>query len=543
MQSIGQRDTRISQLNAIGIALSAEKDLDRLLELILSSAMGITNADGGSLYMLLPANEQLKLVIMRNNSLGLRMGGTTGKEIPFEPIPLYKADHSPHMDMIVTCAVLRDETIKIADAYTAEEFDFSGTREFDAKTGYRSRSFLAVPLKNEKNRIIGVLQLINALAPATGAVTTFSDEDQQLVESLASQAAIAITNNNLIAELKDLLDSFVRLIATAIDEKSPYTGMHCKRVPVISGLLADAATKSKHGALRDFSLDPDQRYELEMASWLHDCGKITTPEYIIDKHTKLETICDRIELVDTRFEIIKRDLQIEKLERLQAARAAGDNPTGVAGIEADYAKKIEALEQGREFIRACNRGAEFMSDAAKQRIAELAAYGWTDHAGEARGLLTEDEIYNLQIEKGTLTAEERDTINAHVSATLKLLNSLPFPDYLRNVPEFAGSHHERVDGRGYTRGLNGEQMSIQAKIIAVADVFEALTDCNRPYRQGMKLSKALAIMGRMVAEGHIDPDLFHVFVEEKLYLTYAKNFLKPEQIDPVDHAMILGGVQ
>ncbi|HLY96817.1 MAG TPA: GAF domain-containing protein, partial [Sideroxyarcus sp.] len=304
---------RLSDLNVIGAALSSERDINRLLESILTAARRITNADAGTLYLVDAEKQVLTFEILHNDSLNIRMGGVSGNTIPFYPIALYHGGE-PNLAMVVSYSVLRGVTVNIPDAYTAEGFDFSGTKNFDAKTGYRSRSFLAVPMRNHEHEIIGVLQLINALDAETGGVKQFSKDDQQLLESLASQAAIALSNRRLIQQLEELFESLINLINTAIDDKSPYTGGHCARVPVLTMMLAEAANRAKLGALKDFNLTDKDRYELKIAGLLHDCGKITTPVHVVDKSTKLQTIFDRIHLIDTRFEVLKRDAEIGMLK-------------------------------------------------------------------------------------------------------------------------------------------------------------------------------------------------------------------------------------
>src|SRR3954466_11579557 len=303
---------RLDQLNAIGASLSAERDIDRLLEAILTAAKTITRADGGTLYRV-TEEKSLRFEIVRTTSLKYYLGGTTGNPVPFYPIQLYK-DGKPNNSMVAAHVALTGKTVNIADAYTADGFDFTGTRAFDNKTGYRSKSFLTVPMRNHENESIGVLQLINATDPKTGEIVAFSDSDQRLAESLASQAAIALTNRMLINQLEQLFESFINLINTAIDEKSPYTGGHCQRVPVRTMLLAEAVNDTKEGPLRDFMMTEKDRYELKIAGLLHDCGKVTTPVHVVDKATKLETLYDRIHLIDTRFEVLKRDAEIEALK-------------------------------------------------------------------------------------------------------------------------------------------------------------------------------------------------------------------------------------
>ena len=532
---------QIEKLNAIGVGLSAEKNAERLMEMILVGAKGLTGADGGTIYSITD-DRCLRFEIMHTTSLGFAMGGTSGVAIPFEPLPLYHPDGTANTKMVVSHAALTGEVVNIPDAYEAVDFDFSGTRAFDQRTGYRSRSFLTVPMKNHEDTIIGVLQLINALDPVSGAVVPFSETDQHLVASLASQASVALTKNILILEMKRLFDAMIQLMATAIDEKSPYTGGHCRRVPVAAMLLAEAVSRCQTGPLRDFYLDEAGHYELEIAAWLHDCGKVTTPEYVVDKARKLETIYDRIAEVDTRFEVVRRDAVIDLLERKLAAQARGEEGM-IPVLETAFHTKVADLEADRAFLRRCNSSEEFMPESDRDRVRTIAErYRWINPAGVQVPLLDADEIENLTIARGTLNERERDIINNHTITTIKMLESLPFPKHLRRVPEFAGGHHERMDGRGYPRGLTGAQLSVPARILAVADVFEALTACDRPYKKAKSLSETLAIMGKMALDQHIDADLFQIFVRERVYLDYAHRFLAPAQIDSVDHNAIPGYV-
>jgi len=526
----------LGELNAIGIALSAEKDHDRLLEMILVRAKQMTNADGGTLYSVTD-DIRLKFEIMITESLDIHMGGTSGEPIPFYPVRLYEEDGRPNNHNVVACAVLNNATINIPDAYSNEDFDFSGTRNFDQKTGYRSQSFLTVPMTNHENRIIGAIQLINATDPDTGEVKPFSELDQQLVESLASQAAVTITNKSLIDAQKQLFDSLIKLIADAIDEKSPYTAGHCRRVPVLTNLLAKAACKVDFGPLKDFNMSEEEIYELDVAAWLHDCGKITTPEYVVDKGSKLETIFDRIHLLDTRFEVLKRDAEIAALKR-RLAKLGEPDPV----LDDEYRKAVRQLDEDREFVRKCNIGGETISEASVERIDRIANYRWNTPEGEESAFLTDDEAGNLKIGRGTLSVREREIINNHVSVTIKMLEALPYPRHLRRVPEYAGGHHEKMDGSGYPNKLKREDMSIPARMLAIADVFEALTAKDRPYKKAMTLSQSLGILGRMKKDKHVDPDLFDVFMWEKVYLKYANEHLNPDQIDEVDPESIPGYV-
>ncbi len=515
---------RLEQLNAIGASLSAERDIDRLLEQILVAAKTITRADGGTLYRVTD-EKTLRFEIVRTSSLKYYLGGTTGNPVPFYPIQLYK-DGQPNNTMVAANAALSGKTVNIADAYTADGYDFTGTRAFDSKTGYRSKSFLTVPMRNHENEAIGVLQLINATDPKTGEIVAFSPSDQRLAESLASQAAIALTNRALINQLEHLFESFINLINSAIDEKSPYTGGHCQRVPVLTMLLAEAVNETKTGPLSDFTMSEKDRYELKIAGLLHDCGKVTTPVHVVDKATKLETLFDRIHLIDTRFEVLKRDVEIEALRK---------------GLdERQVRERLRELEDDRRFLHACNIGGERMKDEDMTRVRRIAKRRWRDVAGHEADFLTEDEVKNLTIRAGTLTDDERKVINNHIVATIKMLESLPWPRHLTNVPEYAGGHHERMDGKGYPKGLTREQMSVQARCMGIADIFEALTAKDRPYKKGKTLSESLEILGRMKLNNHVDPDLFDIFVRRKVYLKYAEMFLDPEQVDRVDEGAIPG---
>ncbi len=531
---------RFEQLNEIGAALSRERDIDKLLENILLAAKAITHADGGTLYRVTEDGLSLRFEIVRNDSLAIAMGGTSGNPIPFPPLPLRTEAGEENNSMVAAYAAIHQETVNIADAYKAEGFDFSGTRKFDERTGYRSQSFLTVPMKNHENAVIGVLQLINSIEPGAKHVVPFSAADQRLAESLASQAAVALTNRQLISQLEKLFESFIQLINVAIDEKSPYTGGHCERVPVLTMMLAEAVNQTRAGPLADFSMTDKDRYELKIAGLLHDCGKVTTPVHVVDKSTKLQTLYDRIHLVDTRFEVLKRDAQIAMLKAKLALRD-GRDARAEAVLEEDLGRHLQQIESDRTFLRQANIGSELMTPEDQERVKRIGTgYRWIDVGGKAVNFLSEDELENLSIRAGTLTQSERETINYHIVATIKMLEQLPWPKHLKKVPEYAGGHHERMDGKGYPKGLTRDEMSVQARVMGIADIFEALTARDRPYKRGKTLSESLEILGKFKLNGHIDPDLFDVFVQQKVYLKYAEKFLDPEQVDEVDESKIPG---
>jgi HD-GYP domain-containing protein (c-di-GMP phosphodiesterase class II) len=580
---------RLHRLIQIGIALSAERDINRLMEMILLEAKELSNADGGTLYIRTD-DDSLKFEIIRTDSLNIAMGGTTGKRINFPPVNMYDPETSkPNLKQVASAAALTSKSINIADAYEGQDYDFSGTKKFDSQTGYRSKSFLTVPLKNSQDQIIGVLQLLNAIDAETNEVISFSADIQPLIEALSSQAAIALDNQQLLEGQKRLLDSFIELIASAIDAKSPYTGGHCQRVPELTKMIAQAACESNEGSLASFDLTEEQWYELHVGAWLHDCGKVTTPEYVVDKATKLETIYDRIHEIRTRFEVVKRDAEIDYLKALIKNKGSAED-LGVA-----LEKRLARLDDDFAFVAESNLGGEFMAPERVNRLKKIGTVKWTRTLDDRIGISFEEqkrkdlypaaslptmekllddradhiikhdkpsqaftdgnpfgfkmdipdykfnlgEIYNLSIDRGTLTSEERYKINDHIVQTIVMLEQLPFPKHLARVPEYAGGHHEKMDGTGYPRKLIKDEMSIPARIMAIADIFEALTASDRPYKPSKKLSDAIKIMSFLKKDAHIDGELFELFLTTGIYKEYAERFLDQCQIDEVDISQYL----
>ncbi len=512
----------LEKLIDIGIALSSEPNTDQLLEMILSGAKSITNADFGILFLVQTNKLQIELVQCTTLNISFRLAFEYASLMP--DIPLYQANGEPNLANASSYTFHNNQAINIADAYLDERFDFSETKKIEQQYGYHLQSFLSMPLKNHENDTIGVLMLVNAMQANTQEIIAFDEVAQRFVEALASQAAIVLTKRHLIQDLESMFESFIKLLAIAIDDKSPYTGGHCRRVPELTMMLADAAHAKQEGYLKDFKMTEHDRYALKIAGWLHDCGKITTPEYVIDKATKLQTIFDRIELIETRFEVLKRDAEIALLKQ-KGAKLDTD-----AALEQAYAQRIHQLNDDLAFLKHANTGAEFMSAADQQRVFDIAANTWQLDDAQLP-LLSENEVQNLTISHGTLTESERLIINHHIQVTIEMLGKINFPKHLREVPKYAGGHHERMDGTGYPNRLTREQMSIQARCMAIADIFEALTAKDRPYKEGKKLSVALNILQSMKDDGHIDPDLFEVFMENKVYLRYAQKFLDDVLID------------
>lgn len=519
------KESRYELLHRIGVALSGEHDRDRLLDLILTEAQKLCRADGGTLY-LCNEHDQLEFAMVKNSSLGIELGGISGKPISYSPLPLYNSEGgAPNHKNIATYAVHAKQPVHLADAYDSESFDFSGTKAFDRSSGYRSKSFLTIPLINSEGTVIGVLQLLNALNDK-GEVVPFDASHRQTVQALASQAAIALDNKLLLEAQKKLLESFIKMMASAIDAKSPYTGAHCERVPLICEMLISEVCKAVDGPFSAFSMTDDERYELHIAAWLHDCGKVTTPTHVMDKATKLETIHDRITELSARFEILKRDAKIELLNAL----LAGEDQ---ALAQTRYETEVGDLNSDLMFLKHANIGGEYLPEAAQERVREIGRRVY-EHGGKIRKLLTDDEVHNLTISKGTLTDDERMVINGHMVQTVRMLKALPFPRNLKRVPEYAVGHHEKMDGTGYPRGIFAGDMSIPARAMAIADVFEALTADDRPYKQAKKLSEAMRIMGFMKRDNHLDPELFNLFVSRGVYRRYAEQYLDPSLCDQVD---------
>lgn len=523
----------VHKFTQIGYALSAEKNIDRLLELIVDDARNFTRAEGGTLYIMSDDETALHFAIVQNTKLNIRMGGT-GDKITWPPVLLKNEDGSPNFANVSAYAALSGKAVNIADVYDEAGFNFQGTHDFDADTGYRSQSMIVVPLKDHDNDIIGVLQLLNAQDSVTNAVISFSPECQQITESLASQAAVSLSNHRLINNLEILLESFITTIASAVDEKSPYTGGHIKRVADLTLSIAAAINRTVDGPYASVNFDDKVLKELRMAALLHDIGKITTPEYVVDKATKLQTIYDRMEILKVRFEVLKRDRQIAalkgRIEELEA-NAPREKPAPVeTGRAAALEENFGELAADLNLLLSANTGDEFMAGEMIARIKEISGRTWTAD-GQTLPLLTENELDNLIIQRGTLTEAEREIINKHALITHKMLSKLPFPKQLRNVARYAAAHHEKLDGTGYPFGLKGKEIPLQARIMALADIFEALTAKDRPYRVGKTLAEALKIMSFMAKDGHLDKDLFDLFLKEKIYLDYALNELSPQQID------------
>lgn len=576
---LGASQETLRRLIELGISMGAESSSGQLAETALDEAMRLTGAEGGTLYVRLD-EKRLRLAIIRNRPLELSVGGRDDDdEMDLPELSLWNQDdNAPDRGNFIADAVHSGQVIAIDDVRAWDRHDMKGVIDFDDVTGYVTRSMLIIPLKPPNGEVVGVLQLTNMKDDAK----SHKNAAQRHVMALASQIAVALQNRMLIKSQEALIDAMVGIVSSAIDAKSPYTAGHASRLMEIAVMLADEAGKSDDDAFAGFTPPTkDERRELRTAALLHDCGKVTTPEYVVDKATKLETIHNRIHEIRTRFDVLLRDAEIERLTSM-----ASGCPQDKA--DAAFEKRREQLQEDFAFVAQCNIGAEKMDPEDINRLKRIGEQTWLRHFDDRLGLSIEElrrlkgiaplplpasehiladkpdhriawtglekfhdpnwnfalsipkvmydrgEIYNLSIFRGTLTEEERFKIYEHAIQGVIMLEGMPFPKQLRNVPEIACAHHEAINGKGYPRGLHKGDMSVAARIIAIADIFEALTAADRPYKQPKSLSESIDILAGFRDRQHIDPDLFALFLRTGTYRRYAEIFLMPEQIDHVD---------
>ena len=508
---------QIKKLSDIGIALSGVYDLNTLLEMIVDSARNFTNADAGTLYIV--EENTLRFKIVQNDSLKIRMGGKDGEPIPFAPVELNQSNVSAYV-------ALNGVSVNIPDVYNTNLFDFTGPKKFDQSTGYRSQSMLVVPMRDHYGDVIGVLQLLNATTFNTGKVTTFSQDYENLTESLASQAAVSITNAKLISNMAELFEAFVKVMATAIDEKSPVTGGHIRRVADLTLTMADVIHNIKEGPYKDITFTQDQIYELKIAAYMHDIGKVTSPVEIVEKAKKLQTIFDRIQYIRLRMAYISQRIILEgqnaKIEILQN----GSDSEKLIALETETNNKLEEIKEISEFINKCNEPGEFLDDETLERLKEISQKTYIDDEQHQQPFLTEDELVNLSIRRGSITETERKKMQDHAAVTLKMLKQIPFTKKLKNIPGFAGAHHEFINGKGYPLGLKGDEIPFEGKLMAVTDIAEALTASDRPYKKAMPLETVNRILRSMAQKEELDNNLVELFIEKEVYKTYQEKYEK-----------------
>ena len=480
----------------------------------MTEARAFTRADAGTLYLVQDESRELKMEIVQNDTLGMRFVGSG--EIPWNPtLPLFNTDGSPNHANVSAYVAISGKTVNIPDVYEAEAFDFEGTRRADQASGYRCKSMLVIAMRDHEDEIIGVLQLINAL-DARGQVIPFSSAVEDLIASLASQAAVAITNVRLIQEMEALFEAFVKVMAAAIDEKAHYTRGHIERVALLTMAISESISETNEGPYANVHFSEEELNELRIAAWMHDVGKVTTPEWVVDKANKLETVFDRVELIKTRFGMIREQIRARAFERKVVLMEQEKGGAAVCEVDAALEKQIQELDEELDFLIRVNTPKEFMKDEHLERLQQIGKKTYLED-GKAVPYLTEDELKNLSIRKGSLTGEQIGIIRNHAAITLKMLEHIPFTKKLKNVPRYAGAHHETLDGSGYPLGISGDQLPLQSRILAVADIFEALSARDRPYKKSKTLEETVRILGFMVKDGHLDPALVDLVVKEKVY--------------------------
>lgn len=505
-------ESKFEEIMKINLAFSSEHNKEKLLENILNLTRKLTNADAGTLYIKSKDEKTLQFKVVQNDSLNIFMGGTKEK-LNWNDLPIFLEDGSLNNKMVAVVCANEKRIINISDVYKTTKYKFEGTKQFDKKTSYRSKSMLVIPLINHENEVIGVLQLINKIK--NQEIVSFDKFDEKIIISLASQAAMALTNMYLINSLEDFINAFVATIAKAIDAKSPYTKDHIAKVEKIALLLAKAINDDET-IYKDVKYTQNDYKQIALAAWMHDIGKISMPEHVIDKATKLEKIFDRIHLVEQRFELIKKDKEIEYLKQLIS--------------KDEFENSIKQLNENIEFIKKTNLGGEFMLDEDIEKLENISKQTYVKN-GESFPLLTQDELYNLSIKKGTLTKEEIDIIKNHAQLSLDMISELPFPKKYKDVLNIACNHHEKLNGLGYPRGLSDSQISLEDRIMILADIFEALTASSRPYKEAMKLSTVENILTTMTKRGELDKNLVDFFFNHDIFKEYSKEELKDYQLD------------
>ena len=528
-KALRESDTAYRSFAKIGLALSSEKKITKLLEMILDEAINLSNADAGSLYLLENDKKHLRFEIFYNKTLKIRQVGTIGEASGIKKIPLF-VNNTPNHANISSYAALRNKVVNIENISQYKKFNFIGPKKFDAQTGYHTQSMLVVPMQNDEAEILGVLQLINSKEKDSDKIIAFSSDCVELIRSLSSQAGVALSNIQLNKDLKNSFDGIIQTVATAIDEKSPYTGGHIRRVVSLTETIAKTINESEQEPFKDITLTEDALEELRISAWMHDVGKITTPEYVVDKSTKLSTIFDRIHLINTRFQLIGKIFECEHCLKKKAFYS-DESEVDFSQTDQALSEKLTYLSKQLNFINNSNNSGGFMRQEDVEQIQKIASHQYTLNGNKTHPYLMEDEVNNLCITKGTLTNEEREKIEHHAVMTYKLLCQIPFPKKLANVPIYASQHHEKLDGTGYPMKLCAAEIPLQSKIIAFADIFEALTAKDRPYRKPLKLSQVIKIIGFMKKDNHIDPDIYNLFIKYKLHVDYAKHELGSDQID------------
>ncbi len=554
----------ISQFLTLIDSLSGEKNFDALLQRITTETMSIGQADAAATYLVDDTEKFLQAATLQTCE-----GEATS------------ADKLTDIALNINHPLVRSLEHEQSDVTILDSNCDSHLRPLFDLVDSDSVVLVAVPLHNRQQEAVGILCLLYQHHGET-SIQDRHKAQIAFMRALSGFAAVSIENSHLLKMQEAFLDAFIKLLVGAIDAKSPYTGGHCQRVPELTKMLARAACGSKEAPFNAYKLSDEDWEALHIASWLHDCGKVTTPEYVVDKATKLEAIYDRIHEIRMRFELLKRDAQNHYWGKLTSG---GDK----AMLDKKLQSELDRLDDDFAFIAECNEGGEFMAPERIERLRSIAATTWTRTLDDRIGISWEEkqrkqrtppqalpvtekliddkvehiieraaadrmpkdnpwgfkldvpehkynrgELYNLEVSRDTLSAEERYTINDHMVQTIIMLEKLPYPKHLRQVPAIAGGHHETMDGKGYPKRLTSDDLSLTARMMAIADIFEALTASDRPYKKAKTLSESIRILSFMRNDKHIDPDLFRLFLTSGVWRHYGEQFLSPEQIDEVN---------
>ncbi len=525
IETLKEREAGFRTLSEIGLALSTENDIKNLLELVLNEAMRLTHSDGGTLYVFDEEKQNLRFEILCNISMNIKIGGISENKITFPPVPLYN-NGKPNFTNVSSYSALTGEIINIPDVYKAEGFDFSGMRAYDKNNGYHSESMLVIPMMNKDKELIGVLQLINAQNKLTDGIIPFSKVNENLIATLAYQSAVKMTNVQLHHKLKELLHSIIKSIAAAIDEKSPFTGKHISNVFHLTMIIARQINIEDKGFFKDIFLSDDQLEELWLSAWMHDIGKITTPENLLNKRTKLHLLQDGFEFIETRFDLIQKIFENDVLsKKLEKVPKSEKNRIEFRNLDEELVKKTERLKKDLVFIKGCNTPDSHMDEGKLKHLMEIAERT-IPCSGKNVNYISNIERENLSILSGTLNDGEREIIEDHVRMTQVILDQISFPKSISKVSEYASMHHETLDGKGYHRGLKADDIPLQARIIAFADIIEALTSKERPYRKPLKHKEVIKILEQMTSNNRIDPDIYKLIVDRNIIDIYFKEIME-----------------
>jgi HD-GYP domain-containing protein (c-di-GMP phosphodiesterase class II) len=503
---------QFEELNRIGIALSAEKDIGKLQEFILTTMRQLTNADGASLWLKSVGEDG-------QPKLGLSASQNTSLADTYQDFKVPVDEKT-----VVGYTVTVGSSQIYDDAYNPPPGKPQGGKGFDAQYGYRTKSMLTVPMRNYNNEVVGAVQLINAkrkfetkltVANVSDEVVSFQPQDLEMIESIASQAAVAIDNKNLLDSIQALFDGFVQASVTAIEQRDPSTAGHSGRVEALTTGLASAVTNIEAGKYRDVYLTDDQLKELRYACLLHDFGKVGVRERILIKAKKL--MPGQLEVIQARFQFVESSVQVKyATEKLEAMRRGNADTAVLAEIDRRMEEDLTRLNKWVEGIVAANEPSVLPEDKASM-LEIVSRETYLDMAGMPHPMLDPQEFRFLSIAKGTLDPQERLEMESHVTHSFHFLSKIPWTPLMRGIPEIAYGHHEKLNGSGYPRGLSGEQIPIQARMMTISDIYDALTAQDRPYKHAVPVTKALDILKDEANKGELDTDLLDVFIAKRVY--------------------------